>query len=144
MAQPMNSNGLPHPGGHRKKRLKGISTPDLSTPSFNPGPSNPRLFNHELFNHEFLNHACRDATGNPRNPFPEVPGRFSPPRSPVIRIQHPVPDPVPATIPRLPPKSNYFDNFLHFLNFFIKSVRSPLNLVVFDTNFGNSPRFCHF
>ena len=21
MAQPMNSNGLPHPGGHRKKRM---------------------------------------------------------------------------------------------------------------------------
>ena len=28
----------------------------------------------------------RDATGNPRNPFPEVPRRFSHPRSPVIRI----------------------------------------------------------
>ena len=28
----------------------------------------------------------RDAMGNPRNLFPEVPGHFSLPRSPVIRI----------------------------------------------------------
>ena len=61
MAQPMNSNGLPHPGGHRKKRLKAISNLNFSTPRFNPGPFNPRLFNRELFNpglfnHEFLNH----------------------------------------------------------------------------------------
>ena len=28
----------------------------------------------------------RDAKGNPRNPFPEVPGRFSLPGSLVIRI----------------------------------------------------------
>ena len=28
----------------------------------------------------------RDAMGNPRNPFPEVPGHFPPPRPPVTRI----------------------------------------------------------
>ena len=36
----------------------------------------------------------RDATGNPRNQFPEVPGRFPPPRSPVepvVKEEKPVP-----------------------------------------------------
>ena len=38
----------------------------------------------------------RDATGNPGNPFPEVPGRFSPTRSPGNIICLPFPAPVPA------------------------------------------------
>ena len=36
----------------------------------------------------------RDATGNPRNPYPEVPGRFPPPRSPVepvVKEEKPIP-----------------------------------------------------
>ena len=83
----------------------------------------------------------RDAKGNPRNPFPEVPGHFSPTRSPVIRICHPVPAPVPATNPRDPPKSNYFDNFLEL---FYKKVWFLLYLVVFNTNFVNFPDILSF
>ena len=85
---------------------------------------------------------CRDATGNPRNPFPEVPGRFSPPHSPVIKIQHPVPAPVPATIPRVPPKSNCFDNFLHVLNFFYKKMCDPHYIWLFLILVSSTP--CNF
>ena len=68
---------------------------------------------------EFVNLGMPRVTRGTR--CPKVPGRFSLPRSPLIRIQHPV----PATIPRVPPKSNYFDNFLHFLNLFQKKMRAP-------------------
>jgi len=71
----------------------------------------------------------RDATGNPRNPFHEVPGHFSPPRSPVIIIQFPAP--VPATIPGVPPKSDYFDNYLHCFEIFYKKLRDPHNIWLF-------------
>jgi hypothetical protein len=49
----------------------------------------------------------RDATGNPGNPFPEVPGRFSAPHSPGNRICLPVHAPVPATIPRGPREATF-------------------------------------
>ena len=50
----------------------------------------------------------RDARGNLRNPFSEVPDHFSPPHSPVNLASRPHP------CPRVPPNSNYFDNFIIF------------------------------
>ena len=54
---------------------------------------------------------ARDATGNPGNPFPEVPGRFSPTRSPGNIIRLPFPAPVPTTIPRGPRKATFLTFF---------------------------------
>ena len=67
----------------------------------------------------------RDATGNLRNPFPEVPGRFPRPVPRWLQFSTPSPPPILTTIPRVPPKSNYFDNFLHILNLFWKKCVLP-------------------
>ena len=73
---------------------------------------------------------CRDATGNPRNPFPKVPGCFPPPRSLVIRICLSPICRVPTTIPRGPRKATFLTIFFFLLkNISIKRSFTNMNIL---------------